>query len=341
MIFNLFTRVLFSIAFACSSFACTEFAVSDLDFTEGGLLGLLVASSVTSTGTNAYVGVGNTGQNYYTTAPAGTWLSFGTPITDTLQKVAYGNGVFVSGATTHTNIYWSSNGYAWNKVTAALGTGGLVTVAFGNDVFVGGGTGGRMYTSSDGKSWSAFLLGGIDFARVIYDGARFIAMDIGAPPVLYTSTTGAAGTWSNISTTGIAGVARFRLLYESGQYYMDDGAGGNALTSADGTNWVVATGPGYIVTNYGSGNGLIIAPHQPGGTGSFRVAGVDAWTTFTTFPGAPVMNSVIYDGTYYIMGGLLTTPQIYYSTDGSNWTQNGSSMTGANGFNHLAFGAVD
>ena len=326
--------------------ACTNYETSDLDLSAGGLLGLLVTQSLASSSAARLVATGNTSEHVYGT-PSGTsalsWIKTASGMV-ALQQLAYGNGVFVAGAVTHTSMYWSSDGIGWTTVTAVLEGSGATALAYGNGVFLAGGNGGYIYYSTDGKSWFGYLQGTVQINDIIYDGTQFVVLDASVTPIFYTSTTGAAGTWKAITSSGI-GVAMSTVAYGNGVYVSGSNSTGAAFKSTDLTTWTAMTALGggpygqlFFGTSPADGQGYFFWPHQVAGVGGYRAATADTtWTAFSSIPVSVIMKAGLAAGDAFFLVGGGAAPLVWVSQDGLNWSDAAlSTLTGGGGLNAVA-----
>jgi hypothetical protein len=109
-----------------------------------------------------YVAVGNSGTIYTRPLVGTSWTARTSGTSSTLYGVTYGNGLYVAVGSSGSSgsdgaILTSSDGITWTSSTSA-GVGGFRGAAYGNSTFVIVGSDGKIFTSSNGTSWTAGLL---------------------------------------------------------------------------------------------------------------------------------------------------------------------------------------
>jgi len=300
--------------------------------------------SVAYNGTN-YVSMGANYYNYSTDAV--TWtgpaLISGAPANTYLDRIAYGNGIFVAagvqgGGAGYTYFSYSTTGTSsWS--TPALFSGQSFLVAGGGDngkglVFGGGkfvmvgtdNTGKGYYsTSTDGVTWTGLAnfngySSTFSAGSVIYTGSQFVAVgNSGSGVPLYTKSTDGA-TWTTPAAMGSLTYPVQSISYGAGTYVavLNDGTlNPNPYwysTSTNLSSWTaaVSTGslePGQNTVTYGNGAWTSVGTVHPGSYDipaySTSADGV-TWTTATQFTGASTgFSSQMYNAQY--LGGKFIT----------------------------------
>jgi hypothetical protein len=192
------------------------------------------------------------------------------------------------------------------------------TVAYGNGLFVSGTSGGTIYTSSDGNTWTAQTNPGTASAvnKVVWNGTRFFAVKTDG--TMQTSTNGT--TWS--AATAPSGNRAYALGYGNGLWVASDSAG-NIWTAPDSASptWTFQTNPlssgARIYRGYAYGAGLHVLMGELGD----MVTSPDGitWTARTSSFGTSIVSDVYFDGTTFVAVG--SNGKIATSTNGTTWTQ--------------------
>lgn len=251
-------------------------------------------------------------------------------------------------------------GVSWNA-GASLGSVDLHGVTYG-DSFLAVGSGGSMFSSSDGISWAA-LNSGItaDLNAAIYGNASYIAagaggvmlrstdelvswtqlascttndlyamsyngsqfMAVGANGTIITSDGGEIWTCRYSNTSShLYGVA-----YGNG-VYVAVGVGGTIQTSIDGINWQAALSQTPLdLKGVAYGADIFVAT----GTAGALLTSTDGltWMPQTPIASSPTLNAVIYGnefyGTQFVAVG--NNGAIFTSTDGIGWSSPASDNT--------------
>jgi hypothetical protein len=287
------------------------------------------------------------GANYYNySTDAVTWTGptqiSGAPANTYLDRIAYGNGIFVAagnqgGGAGYTYVSKSTTGTSsWstpalvdsNPFAVSGGGDSAKGLAFGNGKFVMVGTGsgyGLFTTSTDGVTWttpsqfngysSTFSAG-----SVIYTGSQFVAVgNSGSGLPLYT-TSADGTTWTTPAAMGSLTYQVQSIAYGAGKYVatLYDGTfNPNPYwysTSTNLSSWTaaVSTGllkPGQNPVTYGNGAWTFVGTVHPGSYDipaySTSADGV-TWTTATQFTGASTgFSSQMYNVQY--LGGKFIT----------------------------------
>jgi hypothetical protein len=286
-----------------------------------------------------YVSMGANYYNYSTDAVTwtGPTLIAGAPSNTFLDRIAYGNGIFVAagnqgGGAGFTYVSKSTTGTSgWSTPTLVsaspflIGGGGdnAKGLVFGNGKFVLVGTHiatnlGYFSTSTDGVTWTTLsLFNGYSSyfttTLVIYTGSQFVAVGNNASnqPLYTTSSDGT--TWTTPAAMGSLSSQVRSIAYGAGTYVVTV-TGASYSTSTNLSSWTtpVSTGtltpasPGLI---YGNSTWVSVGTVQPGAyTIPAYATSADGvtWTTPTQFTGAPTSyTSQIYNVQY--LGGKFIT----------------------------------
>jgi PKD repeat protein len=202
------------------------------------------------------------------------------------QGVAYGSGRYVAvgkdynfaSSTWMGCAAYSSDGLTWQLCSLPAGAPELKKVAYGANRFVAVGTGGKIYSSANGITWTETTSGVTDdlFAIRFADGV-FVAA--GSNGRILPSADGL--TWMNktpaTSTAHFSGVARY-----NGTWYVSTGY--ETWTSPDALTWAKAPAPtGFPFANSLTvGLGVLFGPSYNGNIFFTQ----DATTWASTMPSA-------------------------------------------------------
>jgi outer membrane protein assembly factor BamB len=273
-----------------------------------------------------FVAVG--GDYIYTTSDGFTLNSKAIGSNIGLNKVGYGNGMFV--AFGHGNgrdtIFTSPDGVTWTqRYEGSSGNGGLGGFAYGNGEYVISGwndAGGVTITSSDGVNWTKHVpntpWNGITFAA----GKFMFVNDWG----ISTSQDGI--TWTQQQPSGIpTGHGTSALLYEDGAY-VAVGPGGSIIFSQNGISWT-AVRSGYYdaFTSIAYGNNTFVAGSYSGR--SYTSSDGVSWTGKTTRD----FNGITFNNGMFTGVGW---SRVSTSPDGVNWTDHQLGIS--NALNGVTYG---
>ena len=264
----------------------------------------------------------------YTSTDGGTWTDrqhAPTPPTGptyAFTSIATNNGadVIASGNL----ISWSSNGLSY---VVASNTPPLSSVITFSNKIIGVGSGGTIYVSSDGLSWTqrnsctASNLRGLT-------ADNGLLVTVGDNGAIQTSPTGTIWT-SRLSGSSLS---LYGAAYSNGLFVVV-GQLGTVLTSPDGINWTGQDSgqlANLLSVTYGSAGFLAVGP---GGTILTSPDGIN-WTKQNSSTSA-TLESVSFGNGYYLACGdnavVLTSP------DGVNWAASNVGATGGQNFYGSAF----
>ncbi|TDO19066.1 MBG domain-containing protein [Pedobacter duraquae] len=258
---------------------------------------------------------------------------------DYVKDVAYGNNTFVIGqqirATNLSVAYSSASGNAntWTRTTIFNATD-LNNLVFINDKFWTFNAGNKIYTSSNGATWTALtgtvLTGtGAQVFAGYYDGSKYYFFGSGGSPIngytaIFNSTNGNSWTMEQTKKHGLVprGAGYFNnkgyLLTDEGISYTENGTDWSYL----GLNiaGVVKNGMTYVAVG-GVGSDY-------GGTGIISTStDFNTWTGRSA-SGAKNLNGIVYAQNKYVAVGNLGT--LATSTDAVTWTT-GTTVANFNG----------
>lgn len=278
-------------------------------------------------GAGRYVAVGFNGILH--SANLTSWTAASGTTSDRWAAVAYGGGLFVAANTsTSLGVRTSTDGITWSSARAITGAGGNTNgLVFGNNLFVltmtgFGSTPSKLYTSSDGVTWtqraSDILSTSTQVSSIAYGGGRFVVLTGDRRSI--TSTDGV--TWTSNTLPSSPSFTRVRYLgdrfYASSSTY-----GGTNYSSTDGVTWTAVENSSVPnVFGYGfaaSGNTVVAVSAQ----GSIMRGELSAATSGgPTITAAPVSQSTA-------IGGTATFSVTAPGATGFQWTHNGSNLAGA------------
>jgi hypothetical protein len=186
-------------------------------------------------------------------------------------RIAGGGSLFVA-VTLGSNVSaYSTNGVSWTSATPPVATG-LLDIAYGGGLYVAISTN-RSYVTTNGVSWTSGNLPTSDYARVVYEGGRFVATSSFDSTDIATSVDGVTWTLGTLPSSQL-----WRWVAYAGGYYA--ALPGSQLSS--GQNLAIAA----VATN-GSANFTASAATSGGGAISYQwQSSTDAGTTWANVTNA-------------------------------------------------------
>jgi len=247
-----------------------------------------------------------------------TWSTLAS-IGDTfMQDFAFGNGFYVAIKQLNGKVYTSPDAQVWTLATTLSGGPSMLSVAFGDGKFVLVGDTGKIFTTTDGITFTPQTSGVTNVLwGAYYSGTTWIVVGEGGK--LLTSTD--AVTWAS-RTSGIS-TALYGAYYHDGLYIVV-GSAGVILTSTNLSGWTPRTsGTSSQLSNVvGNDTGWLVV----GKSGASRISsdGITWSSTATGF--ATDLNDVIIDpdndARYLVVGptgnileGLRTSPTQFQVPD--------------------------
>lgn len=273
-------------------------------------------------------GVGLTLPPIYTSTNGFTWTNQQQPPTppagptDTLTSIAFSNGIYVT--TGYSSFVRSTNGLLYVTASNSPALASVITYSNG---FVGVGSGGKIYNSGDGLSWTQRNSGTLNNLRSITAGNGLLVA-VGDTGTIQTSPAG------NIWTTRSSGTSLnlYGVAYSNG-LFIAVGYLGTVLTSPDGISWTGQDSgqlTNLLSVAYGSAG---FAAVGPGGTILTSPDGVN-WMKQNSGTVA-TLESITFGNGYYLITGdgavVLTSP------DGITWTPRNVGATGGQNLYGSAF----
>jgi photosystem II stability/assembly factor-like uncharacterized protein len=219
-------------------------------------------------------------------------------------------------------------GASWSAGSASLGTGTIRGATFGA-TFVAVGDAGAVFTSTDGKSWTAITLPTSSILYAATYGGSYVA--VGQGGIVFTSAD--AVTWSP-QTSGTT-IDLYALATTGGSYYVAVGQAGTILYSSGGATWTLpTTSPASAAENltgvvYGGGRFVAV-----GDQGSILTS-TDGGVNWTSQSQASPLYAVAYgvDTTQTpnvaMFVAVGAAGAVLTSTDGTTWTAQAPISTSA------------
>jgi hypothetical protein len=257
-----------------------------------------------------------------------------TPADNDWYAVCYGNGLFVSVASSGTSnrVMTSPDAINWSLRTSA-GDLNWRGVTYGNGLFVAiaiSGTGTRVMTSPDAINWSLRTSAGdLNWRGVTYGKGLFVAVaNSGTGQRVMTSPDGR--NWS--LRTSAADENWRAITYGNGIFVAVaiTGTGTRAMTSPDGITWTLRTTPESDWQSVCYGEGLFVAVASAGTNLVMTSPDGITWTARSA-PSEPWQSVCYGDGLFVAIentqgsGNLTMT-----SPDGINWTSHANAASSSN-----------
>lgn len=242
--------------------------------------------------------------------------------TDTLTSITFSNGTYVTAGAT--SLVRSTNGLVYVTVSNSPA---LVSVIACSNGFFGVGSGGKIYNSGDGLSWTQRNSGTLNNLRSLTAGNGLLVA-VGDTGTIQTSTAG------NIWTTRSSGTSLnlYGVAYSNG-LFVAVGYLGTVLTSPDGVSWTGQDSgqlTNLLSVTYGS---VGFATVGPGGTILTSPDGIN-WTKQNSGTQA-TLESITFGNGYYLTAGDGAT--VLTSPDGATWTPRNVGAVGGQTFYGAAF----
>ncbi|MEO5700334.1 MAG: hypothetical protein ABIS17_04420 [Casimicrobiaceae bacterium] len=278
-------------------------------------------------------GAGGAGSPVVTATPRAAGLSWtvGTPLgTGDLNAIEFGAGAGFVTVGAGGQVFSSADGRTYTARTAGV-TNDLNGVAYRNGFYVAVGSGGIALRSADAVTWTAATAATQNLLAIAKQGSIYVA--VGANGTIVSSTD--AQNW----TARVSGTtATLRGAALGGTVYVVVGDAGTVLTSTDLVTWTrQASGVTADLRKVTYGLGRFVAVGDQGTI----IASVDGVTwTAATNPTTESLNAVVA-GSQFVAAGV--NGRIVVSADGLNWTPVASGTTATLlglGSGGVAFAAV-
>jgi hypothetical protein len=254
-----------------------------------------------------------------------------------LTGEAYGNGRYVAAGQYIEDdfgvVETSGDGTNWGVSTSYGAVLDLYDVTFANGTFVASGwdyySGGNLWTSYDGTNWTSHTTQIANVYRVTYGNGLFVAVGDGLSLItgtqtnknIYTSPDGTNWTVRASGAPASGGDSLSDVAYGAGTFVAVSSAG-IFHKSLFGTTWTATTSTYPLSGNISFCNGLFFAPS---GRGTNLVsANGTTWSALTNNTAATFGRIIYTNGLYIALSssrGLLTSTNIFTSTNGTNWVQ--------------------
>ncbi len=207
------------------------------------------------------IAVGDGGTLIKSTDSGTTWSLKTNWTTYNLNSISYSssqNKIVVVGASGRTG-YSSDLGETWTANSVITGSVSLNDIANNGTNWVVAGNEGRIYTSTNGVSWTETIIENVRYYRVQYLNSRFIV--VGFRGRVYESTNNGVN-WTGRSLNVGNDLVDF-TFYNSKYYFYT----ANKTVYSNNTTWT-----GLIQEPYVQGNSIVKMEQQPG-TNNFYFAG--------------------------------------------------------------------
>jgi len=255
--------------------------------------------------------------------------------------VAFGNGVWVAGGAAapeaglisaapagSARMAWSIDGRNWTRsendgivVCTSIRSVNFIRSLGESGLFIAGGSTGRLYTSADGRTWTAMNdnqqipgLGVGIVSSMTYANGMLFSTNTGNPRASFSDDGGA--TWTGVIPAADGGLGLWDGTYGNG-VWVAVGNPGIIRHSTNLTDWTLATHPaaGVNLQGVAYGNGRFVAVGL-GGNIVWSYDGAD-WTAATSGTSAN-LNAIVFANGYFVAVG--DSNNIRVSADGVNWT---------------------
>lgn len=283
-------------------------------------------------------------------------------------RVTFGNGLFVAISSNGT-IVTSPDGTNWTQRTSGT-TNYLYDVIYANSRYIIVGTNNTMLTSTDAITWTAVNIGANStdplFCIIYAQGKFHVGVRQSTESRVFSSATGAAGTWTSSIITGAGGNLN-RIVYLNNTFFAFN-ANTNIFTSTNGTSWSAfsnsrLTGTNQVFNGFYDGTtyflfgsctehsylgvftstdgvnfslqpqkAYIVTQYSAFVNGRYFVLGNEGLVSSSdginwAFPGGSY-NAITYNGSMYVAVGQTgsTEGAIYTSTNWTNWTKSNSTF---------------
>jgi len=264
----------------------------------------------------------------YTSTDGLTWTNRDHPpappagSTNNFTGIAFSNGVYVVAASNA--VVRSTDVLTYTAVGSSPALASVITTSSG---FIGVGSGGNIYVSSDGLSWTQRTSGTFNNLHAIAFGGGLLVA-VGDSGTIQTSSTGTIWT----SRTSGTSFALYGAAYSNGLFVVV-GQLGTVLTSPDGINWSGQySGQLSNLLSVACGSAGFAAV-GPGGTILTSQDGIN-WTKQNAGTQA-TLESITFGNVYFLVSGdnglVMTSP------DGVNWTARNVGATGGQNLYGSAF----
>ena len=217
-------------------------------------------------------------------------------------------------------------------------------VAAGNGVYVAAGTGGILYSSTDGTHWTvrqSGVSGNLNYFDVYYANGLFVAGGTDASTVTHLTTSPDGVTWTDHALTLGTSTFADHIGYGNGTWVAVNQV---ALTSTDGVTWQqhsmepLTNQPSFDSPVFANGVFASLGTDSTAQPIYYSADGGVTWQpAATSLPTTDFMFSMASNGHGFVLTGIDVTVSsgpagvVYTSTDGKTWTRQALAGDG-NGF---------
>ena len=252
-------------------------------------------------------------------ATPGTSWSAVSIVANPWTGVAFGAGRFVAVAGSGTNrVYTSTDGASWSAATVPV-SAGWADVIYANGQFVVIGSGTNVLTSPNGVTWTQRTAPEANnWNGVTYGNGYYVAVARSGTNRVMRSADGI--TW----TAHAAAQANqwFDVAFGNGRFVAVTTAGTNQTMYSDdnGATWTVGTAPAKSWNSIAYGSGRFVAVSTDSPLNIMHSTDGLSWTSLTPPAGTQLAN-VDYTGALFVATGDNTTATnaVLTSSDGLTW----------------------
>jgi hypothetical protein len=284
--------------------------------TTGNITNTINSIVYNSSITEKYV-IGRSSGQLQTSTNAIQWISrtTGAGAAISINSIIYQNPNFVAGCSSGV-IITSTDAIQWTLRTSGFGTTSVGDITYGNGIYIASGSSGICATSTDTITWIQRLSG---FGTTIINTIAYgndIYLNAGGSGLITTSTNQILSTY---------------------------GQGAYLAVSSDTITWTLRTTGTNTqnITALASNSSFYVAGQQNSISESNIIVSTNSITwVVRTSPFSSTIDSIIYDGNTYFVGGSLTG-ECVVSTDTIIWTLRTSGFgSGNNSIISVAYGLV-
>lgn len=209
----------------------------------------------------------------------------------------------------------SPNGFQWTQGGSGLGNGALNSVEYGNGLYVGVDSGGDIYTSSTGNTWTQRLTGsGTSLNGVVAANGYTIA--VGASGSILECPEGSVSPWTARTSGTSDNLNGVCFAGAPNALFVAVGDSGTILTTANTTTWTSRTS-GTVNDLYAAayGAGKLVAVGA--GTILYSTDGINWNAPAAYYNGGQYLYSIVYTNSLFVAVGEQGWTAI--SSDGVHW----------------------
>jgi len=228
-----------------------------------------------------------------------------------LGSTATGNGL----AITNSELL-SSTGITWNT-TAITGSPSLIGICYGNNRFVACSFNGKIFTSTDGRSWMERTAPAANqWSSVAYGNGIFVAVSYNGTNRVATSNDGI--TWT--ARSAAEANQWLNVTYGNNQFVaVSDNGTNRVMTSPDGITWTARSAVSSNWHRVIYANGLYVAVAY-GGTDRVMTSPDGITWTGRTAAAANQWRGVTFANNLFVAVSSDGTNRVMTSPDATTWT---------------------